>query len=90
MQTKKQLTIRGFDDRLERRLRALADEEQISLNRAALRLMERGAGLSSGPEPTGRVGSSLDSFFGVWSKEDEDELLRAIEPFEQIDPELWS
>jgi len=86
----KQLTIRGLDDRLERRLRELATEQRISLNRAALALMRRGAGLSDERESTDTVGSALDKFIGVWSDEDEAELLGALEPLEQIDPELWS
>lgn len=86
----KQLTIRGLDERLERRLRELATEQRISLNRAALALMRRGAGLSDERESTDTVGSALDKFIGVWSDEDEAELLRALEPLEQIDPELWS
>jgi hypothetical protein len=86
----KQLTIRGFDERLERRLRELAKEQQISLNRAALSLMRRGAGLADRRESTDTVGSTLDKFIGVWSDEDEGEFLRALEPLEQIDPELWS
>ena len=87
----KQLTIRGFDRDLERRLRELAASQQISLNRAALTLMRRGAGLAGPAETTtDRVGTKLDSFIGVWSKEDETEFLKALEPLEQIDPELWS
>lgn len=85
-----QLTIRGFDERLERCLRRLAAERQISLNRAALALMRRGAGLEERREASGRVGSGLDTFIGVWSEEDESELRRAVEPFEQVDPGLWS
>lgn len=86
----KQLTIRGLDERLERRLRELARDQRISLNRAALTLMRRGAGLSDKRESTNTVGSALDKFIGVWSDEDEAELLRALEPLEQVDPELWS
>lgn len=86
----KQLTIRGFDERLEKCLRELAAERQISLNRAALELMRRGAGLTERRESPDRVGSALDTFIGVWSEEDESELKRALEPFEQIDPGLWS
>jgi hypothetical protein len=86
----KQLTIRGFDEPLERALRELARELGVSLNRAAIALLKRGAGLSE-PSPTENVvGSSLDSFIGVWSAEDETELLEALEPLEQIDPEHWS
>ena len=85
-----QLTIRGFDEQLERCLRQLADERQISLNRAALALMRRGAGLTERRESPDQVGSGLDTFIGVWSDDDESELRRALEPFEQIDPGLWS
>jgi len=67
----------------------LARERQISLNRAALLLMRRGAGLSLRPGPENSVGGALDSFIGVWSRDQETELLEAIEPLDQIDPELW-
>jgi len=90
MPTMKQLTIRGFDEPLERRLREMAREQGISLNRAALALMRRGAGVSESRDAIDTVGSGLDSFIGVWSDEDEAELLKALEPLEQIDPELWS
>ena len=90
----KQLTVRGFDRELEKRLREIAKNRQISLNRAALTLMRRGAGLANGRDEkaatTDRVGSELDSFIGVWSEEDESEFLETLEPFDQIDPELWS
>ena len=85
----KQLTLRGFDSALERRLRELADEMQISLNRAALLLMRRGAGLMEIRRPEEEVGEALDSFIGVWSDEQEAELLEAVEPLRRIDPELW-
>ena len=85
-----QLTIRGFDEELEKCLRQLAAERQISLNRAALALMRRGAGLTERRESPDRVDTALDTFIGVWSDEDESELRRALEPFEQIDAGLWS
>jgi hypothetical protein len=85
-----QLTVRGFDEQLEKCLRRLAAERQISLNRAALTLMRRGAGLIERSESPDQVGSGLDSFIGVWSDEDEAELRRALEPFEQIDPGFWT
>jgi len=85
-----QLTLRGLDERLARCLRELAKKQHLSLNRAALELMRRGAGLSDSQESSNAVGSTLDRFIGVWSDEDEAELLEALEPFEQIDTELWS
>ena len=85
----KQLTLRGFDAALERRLRELASEMQISLNRAALLLMRRGAGLTETRRPDEEVGDALDSFIGVWSDGQEAELLEAVAPLQRIDPELW-
>lgn len=46
------LSVRGFDKELERRLRELARRENVSLNKAALLLLRRGAGLlESGQSP---------------------------------------
>lgn len=84
-----QLTIRGFDDDLARRIRQLADQEGISLNRAVLRLLRRGAGLEPGkPEPN-IVGSSLDHLIGTWTLEEAREMDRAIEDLSQIDRGMW-
>ena len=84
-----QLTIRGFDPELERSLRRLAGERDLSLNRAALLLMRRGAGLGSPSRGANVVGSALDKFVGAWSQEQEAELLAAVGDLEQIDPDLW-
>ncbi len=65
----KSLTIRGIDPQLERALRSLAEHEGISLNRAALRLMRRGAGLQEGNDRP-RIGHALDAFIGSWSIEE--------------------
>lgn len=63
--TVNQLTARGFDDEVDRAIRRLAERESISLNKAAIRLLRRGAGL----EP-GTIGASLDHLAGTWSEED--------------------
>ncbi|WP_232210364.1 hypothetical protein [Nitrococcus mobilis] len=47
-----QLTFRGLDKELERRIRQLAEQEHISMNKAALKLMRRGSGLDRAvPDP---------------------------------------
>lgn len=84
----KQLTVRGFDRGLERRLRELARERRVSLNRAALILLREGASLESPRAPANVVGDSLDSLIGSWSKEDEAGFLKAISPLEKVDPSL--
>jgi hypothetical protein len=84
----KQLTLRGFDARLERKIRDVARRERISLNKAALRLLEKGAGLEA-PEPADRIGNSLDHLIGTWTTEEADALLASIQSCEQVDSELW-
>lgn len=54
----KQLTVRGFGDKLSQAIRRLANRDGTSLNRAAVKLMRRGAGLDEGQGPD-TVGSSL-------------------------------
>jgi hypothetical protein len=83
----KQLTLRGFDKALERRIKSLARMEGISLNKAALRLLRRGAGL----DPEGKpdvIGHSLDRFIGTWSKKEAEDFDKAVEVFEQVDGEM--
>ena len=84
-----QLTVRGFDDELNARLRRLARREGISLNQAALRLLRKGAGLADGGGGSGTVGTWLDDFIGSWTAAEADELNKALEDFEVIDEAMW-
>ena len=84
-----QLSIRGFDKELERRLREVAKERDISLNMAAILLLRKGAGLDTTNRCTNTVGASLDELIGCWTAEDEKDLLKSIEVFDRIDKELW-
>jgi hypothetical protein len=38
----------------------------------------------------GVIGNSLDHFIGIWSAEEADEFLKAIEVFEEVDESFWS
>ena len=84
-----QLSLRGFDEELERRIRQLAGREKISLNKAALMLMRRGAGIVESPEASATVGDALDQFIGRWSARDERRLLDSIAACEAVDTDLW-
>ena len=86
----KQLSVRGFDKELARRLKEVARRKGLSLNRAALLLMRRGAGLLESPEASATVGSALDSFIGKWSPDEEQRLLDSIAVCESVDEELWT
>ena len=86
-----QLTVRGFDEELERRLRQVAKERGVSLNQAALILLREGAGLGRRGRGSAQVvGDSLDELIGSWSAGDERAFRQAISIFETIDPRLWS
>ena len=84
-----QLTIRGFDDELARRIRQLANREGISLNRAVLRLLRRGAGLGDRNDTPDIVSDSLDHLMGTWTTEEAAEVNRSLEDFSRIDEEMW-
>ncbi|MDP9194377.1 MAG: hypothetical protein M3P06_21985 [Acidobacteriota bacterium] len=84
-----QLSLRGFDKELARMIKELARRERVSLNKAALLLMRRGAGLlDPGPAPAA-VGDALNRFMGRWSSVDEKRLLESISPCETVDEALW-
>jgi prevent-host-death family protein len=40
-------------------------------------------------EPPKVVGQALDRFIGTWSAEQEAEVLKAVEIFEQVDESFW-
>jgi hypothetical protein len=85
---KHQLTIRGFDPALARRIREVAEARDLSLSQAAVLLLRQGAGLAP-PEAAPCVGDSMDDLIGTWSREEEEEFRQAIRPFGEVDPDLW-
>jgi hypothetical protein len=85
----KQLTVRGFDKDLERRLRDVARTRGVSLNQAALILLREGAGLDAPRRRANVIGESLDRLIGSWSEAEEREFLDAIAGLEEVDPSLW-
>ncbi len=84
-----QLTVRGFDDELSRRLRRLAKRDGISLNQAALKLLRKGAGLTDSAEGADTIGDSLDHLIGTWSAAEADEMLSALRELDTIDESAW-
>lgn len=85
----RQLTLRGFGPELEARLRRAAEAENLSLNQAALRFMERGAGLSERRAKLDTIGPALDGFIGTWTKKQGEEVLASVRDFERVDAEFW-
>ena len=75
----KQLTIRGLDRLLERKIRQLAREEGLSLNEAVLELLREGAGVGDRDSGSEVVGDSLDYLIGTWTAEEAEEFDGAVE-----------
>ena len=84
-----QLTLRSTNPQLDLEIRRLARREGLSLNKAALRLLLRGAGLDAGSGNDHRIGAGLDKFIGTWTAREARAFERSQKTLEKIDPELW-
>ena len=85
----KQMTVRGFDEDLSDCIRREAEQEGISLNRAALRLLRRGAGLPAKAVEKHTSDNPLDDVVGSMSEEDAQATRDAIAFFHRVDEEKW-
>ena len=85
-----QLTIRGIDDALESRIQQLAHQEGISLNRAVMKLLRRGAGLAERGGSANTIGTALDHLIGTWTAEEASETEQALEDLSQVDEAMWT
>ena len=84
-----QLTIRNFSPELEKKIRSLAKERECSLNKAAVFLLNQGAGISDRPMAQG-IGHGLDTFIGTWNQSEAEAFDQRIEAaFESVDDDLW-
>ena len=86
----RQLTLRGFDSELEQKLSELSRAQDISLNRAALMMLRKGAGLGERQGRSEVIGDTLDHLIGKWSERHEKEFLKAVESLERVYEEVFS
>lgn len=81
----RQLTIRGIDNDLSVALGSVAVRDGISLSKAALKLLRKGAGLPAASAT--KKASSLDRFVGTMTPEDAEAIDAAVaEAFEWVRP----
>ena len=78
-----QYTVRGVSERTDSVLRERAAEEGVSLNAMAISLLDA---VASGGRDVQRF-HDLDALAGSWIADAAFD--RAIEAFEQIDPDMW-
>ena len=85
----KALTLRNIPPEVDRQIQGRAQEKGVSLNKAAISLLEEATGYRA---PTGgrkRVYHDLDHLFGSWSKQTADEFSKALAKMRTIDKEMW-
>lgn len=84
----KAITLRNLPPEVARRLARKAEEEGISLNRAVIASLEEAFGVAR--RKKGQVYHDLDFMVGALSKQEADELDRAVKKQRRIDPEVWA
>lgn len=80
-----QITLRGIDPEIERKIRRMAKESGKSLNRVVLDIIDQHAEFNKKDKGE----NSLKKLAGGWSEEDAQTFLEAIRSCEQIDEEMW-
>jgi plasmid stability protein len=84
-----QLTVRGFDQALARRIKQVAKAHGVSLNQEAVMVLRQGAGLESAARQSQRVGDSLNKLIGTWTHAETARFLESVRPLEKVDAEFW-
>jgi len=83
----KPITLRNLPPSVARAVKARAEADGLSLNRAVIRLLEDGLrAVPRKPEPIGR---RLDKYIGVMSAEEADEFMRWLAEERKVDPRDW-
>jgi hypothetical protein len=82
-----QITLRGIDPAIERKIRSMAEKSGKSLNRVILDLVYQSAGPKKHDHKP--AAHSLKKLAGGWSEKDASEFEKSIKSCEQIDEEMW-
>ena len=82
------MTLRGLKPAVSERVRRLASRQGKSMNRCIVDLVEQSVVGDLSGKPVEHT--DLDHLFGSLTKEDAQELERAVSESRQIDAELWN
>jgi hypothetical protein len=82
-----QITLRGIDPEIERKIRMMAKKSGKSLNRVVLDMIYQYTGFNRKAEKP--RAKSLKKLAGGWSVKDAAEFKESIKLCEQIDEEMW-
>ena len=79
-----QITIRGIDPEIERKIRSIARENGKSINQVLKEIIHK-----EFAQDKNMPGESLRNLAGSWTTKDAREFENAISSCEQIDEEMW-
>ncbi len=77
-----QITLRKLPEKLEDRIRELAQTNRTSLNKTIIELLESALG-------SGKKKRDLSQLSNSWTREEAEAFTANTKVFEQIDPEIW-
>jgi len=78
-----QITIRGLDHTIEKKIRKIARLNQKSINQVIKDIIHKNFNVNKSPA------SSIKQLAGGWSQKEADDFKAAIQPCRQIDNEMW-
>jgi hypothetical protein len=84
-----QITVRGLNPQVMAEIQRVARAKGISLNKAALTVLTRGAGLEEPPDSSRLIGNALNRFVGTWTAKQANDFSRSTRSLEQVDEDLW-
>ena len=87
----RQITLRGIPDNIETLAQEEAKSKGVSLNKAFISLLRRGAEQQASPrrkKPS--TASEFSKFLGLWKEEDAAAFDESLRQQRDIDKDLWS
>jgi plasmid stability protein len=78
-----QITIRGLDCEVEKKIRDIASSSKKSINQVIKDIIHKNFNKKESPA------ASLKQLAGGWNQKDAADFRAAIQPCEQIDDEMW-
>ncbi|MEM8860043.1 MAG: antitoxin [Chloroflexota bacterium] len=82
-----QLTIRNIEKQLHSALKQEASRKNTSMNRLVVHILKEAMGLEK--TEMKRTYHDLDHLAGTWSEDEFKAFEKAMEPFDQIDEDMW-
>jgi ribosomal protein L5 len=83
-----QITLRGIDDEVEKKIRRMAKEKGTSVNKVILELIHQQAAKKHKRKEA--VSESLKKLAGTWTKKQAADFMESIRSCEQIDEAVWN